>query len=254
MRLHVLSGDSLVEPFARAGIGGEVCVFRECLVDGPVADDLEELFGLREQYLGDTDRGREFYRDRVVAEVRRVLEFPEDGEINLWFEHELFCQVNLWFLLSKLKGRDGVYAVQPLVELEEDRFDGWAFLGPDELKACFDDRLKVSSDEVALATGLWDAFARRNSERLVELSARDSEVFRYLSEVGRAASEIDTRPATVLQEIVSAGSRSFGEAFQEFREREPVWGFGDLQVKRMWDDLRSDRRSSESSDTEGAAD
>jgi hypothetical protein len=240
MTLHVLSGDSLLEPFREAGIPGDVAVFRECVVDGPVnADSLDEFFRLRSSYLSDadSDAGKPgFYESDVIPEIEKILSAPYDQEICLWFEHELFCQVNLWFLLSEIEGRR-VFVVSPPSEPFENRFDGWARLSGEDLAARFESRSYVDENDARLGAELWRAFRDRDGDRLRELAGSQTEIFRCLPEVAKAAAEIGRRPMEALSRIKGEGVLDFSEAFREFREREPAYGFGDLQVKRMWDQV-----------------
>ena len=49
------------------------------------------------------------------------------------------------------------------------------------------------------------------------------------------------RPAQVLEEIISElGSENFGPVFREFCLRVPIYGFGDVQVKRLFDRIVQD--------------
>jgi hypothetical protein len=34
-------------------------------------------------------------------------------------------------------------------------------------------------------------------------------------------------------------TNSFGEVFKEFNKRESIYGFGDLQVKRLFDEIKN---------------
>ncbi|HUF04213.1 MAG TPA: DUF1835 domain-containing protein [Aridibacter sp.] len=235
MNLHVLSGDSLLRPFRELGLEGEIAVFRECLVDGPLlAGDLEEFFELRSRYLSsEGDDG--FYETSARPEIEKILNLPKDTKIFLWFEHELFCQANLWFLLQNLQDRDDLWFVSPRPGPFDQRFSGWAPLGPDELSARFEQRIQVPKEDRMLGSELWQAFSARDSDRLTELGTRDSEIFFHLSEVSEAAAEIDSRPENIVSELVEAGAESFEEAFRVFSRKEPVYGFGDLQVKKIWD-------------------
>lgn len=235
MRLHVLSGDSLLVPFKGSGIEGEIAVFRECLVDGPTgASGREEFFAQRDRYLSDSkDDG--FYESSVRPEIEKILDSPEGTEINLWFEHELFCQVNLWFLLHNLGGRDSVWFVFPPPEPFERRFAGWAQLDADGLSERFEKRVSVSEEDRSLGSELWQAFSAGDSERLKKLGNREAEIFFYLDEVADAAAGIGSRPEELVREIVSEGGEDFPAVFRAFLERMPVYGFGDLQVKSIWD-------------------
>lgn len=242
-RLHVLPGDSLLEQFRAAGIEGGVAVFRECLVDGPLnASSLEEFFDIRSEFIASSfpeDDGD--YDTKAKAEIDKIVGTPEDHEVYLWFEHELFCQVNLWFLLSMLEGRR-VFVVSPPSEPFENRFDGWARLSGEDLAARFESRALVSDDDARLGAELWRAFRDRDGDRLRELAEQPSEAFRCLPEVAEAAAAIGRRPIEALRALRSEGVSDFPEAFRAFSERERVYGFGDLQVQRIWSELEGQEK------------
>lgn len=226
-----------MEPFRELDLEGEVAVFRECLADGPLdSPDLDRFFSLRSGFLASAD-DEGFYESSVRPEIERIFDSPEGAEIFLWFEHELFCQVNLWFLLHNLVDRDELWFVGPPTEPRETRFHGWAPLGSEELAVCFENRLQIKKEDREMGSELWEAFAARDSEMLLELGARESGLFRFLPEVSQAAAEIESRPRQAVAKLIGEGSESFGDTFRAFCEIERVYGFGDLQVKRIWDSL-----------------
>src|SRR4051794_19671008 len=105
MIYHVLQGDAQVAEFKKACIEGEPIVFREALISGPVdADDLDTFWNERAQYiLADYGEDEIEYKDKVVGEIVQLLDAADDDEVNLWFEYELFCSVNMWFCLWLLR-------------------------------------------------------------------------------------------------------------------------------------------------------
>ena len=104
MVYHILNGDALKEQFPK-DIDGEVIVARECLVDGDVhGGSLEELFATRARYLSKhyKEVSEAYYYEHTVPEIKKITEIPAGSEVNLWFEDDLFCQVNFWFVLHTL--------------------------------------------------------------------------------------------------------------------------------------------------------
>ena len=99
---HILNGDSLKEQFPE-NIQGEFVVTRECLVDGNVKErDLAELYHSRAKFISENYAGYKVkdYYEKTVPEFQKIQNITEDSDINLWFEDDLFCQVNLWFVIS----------------------------------------------------------------------------------------------------------------------------------------------------------
>ena len=230
----------MVEPFKETGIEGEIAVCRECLIDGDIqAEGLDEFWQVREDYLSSAYPKEEtFYRENVISEFEKLLSATEKDEINLWFEHELFCQVNMWFCLDFLKdSKAEIYRVAPIVKDGEDIWKGFGFLKTDELKDSFKQREKFAESDVELGSNLWKAYQKRDFEKLKMLSETDSKCFPYLKAVCNAAIEQEKRPKATLEKIMAEGESGFGKVFQKFNEIEAIYGFGDLQVKKLYDDL-----------------
>ena len=114
---HILNGDSLRQQLPEY-IQGDIIVSRECFVDGNVkGKDLADLFAMRAKFLSQNYGGSEqdYYR-KVVPEFKKIKKIPNDSDINLWFEDDLFCQANFWFvahLLANSTGINTVYLIRP---------------------------------------------------------------------------------------------------------------------------------------------
>jgi len=236
MIYHVLPGDAQGEEFTKVKIDGEVIVCRECLAVGDVdAETLPEFWEQRAHFiLSEYGEDELEYHEKVAAELAKLLDVIEHDEVDLWFEYELFCSVNMWFclwLLSETKA--SVYRVEPIVRSEADRWLGFGGLDAHELNVCFNARTQFSAIDIALGAGLWDAFRTKDNARLADLSASTSPCFPYLREVCEAAIEKDTRPREIIAEIQFEGNTEFDDIFPEFIRRAGEYGFGDLQVRRL---------------------
>ena len=236
MIYHVLPGDAQVEDFRKTGIEGEVIIFREAFVSGPIdSTDLDEFWEQRARFIlseyGDDEIA---FQETVADEILKISDVGSDDEINLWFEFELFCSVNLWYCLSKLKGTGAkVFRVAPVNLEPDDLWKGFGGHGPNELQTAFDERVEMTPDDVATGDQLWDAFGRRDWLKLHKLGEYRSAAMPFLKEVTEAAAEIDVLPKQIVREIKSEGRATLEEVFPEFRERAGVFGFGDLQVERL---------------------
>ena len=100
---HILNGDALKEQFPE-DIKGTLIIARECLIEGNVdGDTFDSFFNNRAQFIsknyGDT---KEAYLQNVKTEFQKILTLEPDSNVNLWFEDDLFCQVNFWFIIHLL--------------------------------------------------------------------------------------------------------------------------------------------------------
>jgi hypothetical protein len=240
MIYHVLAGDSLAADFNKTAISGKPVICREALIAGPVdAPSRDEFWEQRARFiLAEYGEDEIVYHERVADELEKLSEFSSDDEVNLWFEYELFCSVNMWFCLSLLSGTDALtYRVEPSVRQIEDRWKGFGSLDAGDLRRCYEARKQMSAEDVELGTDLWNAYRHDDRGALIELSRSYSPRFPYLEEVCDAALERDSRPAEIIAEIQALGIKEFDQIFPEFVDRAGVYGYGDLQVKRLLDQL-----------------
>lgn len=246
MMYHILNGDALAHSFADARIPGEIVVVREALIDGDLSGSPMDKFW--------QTRAREMgvpyieYHDHVVSEFEKLLHAPDDSEFSCWFEYDLFCQVNLWFTISflnRLPIRKNVFAVYSSHVNRGDKHF-WTGFGPataEELVYCFARRIMLSDADLRFGEVLWEAYKKGNLEQLKEYSKTKSAPFPFLQEVIEA--HLDRfpedgkkgRPEEVVEEIVRNVSTNFSDVFKEFRERESIYGFGDMQVKQIYDEI-----------------
>lgn len=236
MILHVLPGDSLVEEFKKTEIDGEVIVCRECLVVGDLTGEtLDEFWRSRANFLELEYAGDPIeYQEDVAYELERLIDLPAEGEVNLWFEYELFCQANMWFCLDLLKTNDAkVFRAAPVNPSPDDVWKGFGEHDAAELTNCFESRIQFTEEDIAIGSRLWAAFRKRNSTALLELGEYRSPCFPLLKEVCEAAAEIETRPAEIVKELRSAGLKELETVFPAFQKQAGVYGFGDLQVERL---------------------
>ncbi len=241
MKLHVLPGDSLAEAFRRTEIEGDAVVCRECLIDGSLGGELLwDFWKTRASYISTvySEPEKDYYR-KVVGEFLKLVRGDAD-EIYLWFEYDLFCQVNMWFILSLLAKVPlrNVFRVAPLVR--ESLWKGFGDHTSGNLQTCFENRQRFTFDEIQLGVGLWHAYKSGDLNQLEKLSAQNSKCFPYLKEA--CSAEIDRkkndRPQKTLKNILDRGKKDFTEIFTEFSAAEGVYGFGDLQVKLMLNQIK----------------
>ncbi|MBK7872610.1 MAG: hypothetical protein IPJ74_18975 [Saprospiraceae bacterium] len=151
MQIHVLTGDALAELFSLSGIEGSTIISRECLIEGPISSDGKDLsafWQMRADYLTtDTPEEKEFYFEKVAKEFEKLLDLPAGSEINLWFEFDLFCQANMWFVLNLLKQsvkQQNIYRINPIIKEVSKLWWGFGGLRAADLPICLEQRVTFS--------------------------------------------------------------------------------------------------------------
>ncbi|MEQ8628811.1 DUF1835 domain-containing protein [Ekhidna sp.] len=233
---HILNGDSLKDRFPTDQIEGEIIIARECMVDGPVnAKSLTDLFQLRKKFMSDA-YGLGDYAKQTIPEISKITDI-ESGEVNLWFEDDLFCQTNLWFVCSLIYQKDvKVYLIRPYSSLGY----GFGGLDNDGLVKAFDDRKSVTPIQVNQLALLWFAFRNDDIERLLKLGVQTHADFPFIMRAIEAhfdrTSDGPNQPERIIKQIIQEKSTTdFGKVFREFHKRAPIFGFGDLQFRRIFD-------------------
>ncbi len=249
MVYHILNGDALAYSFPGASIPGGTIVVREALIEGNLAgDNLPDFWQTRARHIGVPEA--EYY-SYVVKEFEKIMQAPGNSEFNLWFEYDLFCQVNMWFVISLINSlpvEKKVYAVYTTyLDKTSDQFwNGFGQANADEISFCFTHRRTLSNVDLQLGQELWEAYKNGYLDGLVHLSKRRSATFPYLEEVIQA--HVDRfpkdgtkgRPEQVLEDIAKNGCTDFNEVFKEFWKKESIYGFGDLQVKQLYNKVMND--------------
>lgn len=240
---HILNGDSLLQQISETSIPGQMIVCREILVEGPVSESvLSEFWKARIQFLeGDLEVTPGKYAKEVLPEFHKIQNLAQGAEVNLWFEDDLFCQTNMWFVLSLLKGRNDlkVFRIFPVAGEAKDRWRGFGGNTPQQLPTELAARKAMTQADRDLGVQLWSAFQAGDHNTLRNLGETASEAFNDLPDVLEALREKPERIEAFVQGKIDSGATTFGEVFRAFCEECGIYGFGDLQIRRIYDSLMS---------------
>lgn len=105
-RLNVLNGEALKEYFTKNfdGYAEDIISFNECLVDGELHENIfsKEFFSIRENFITEYfEVSAEVYKEKSINELKPLLDNRYD-EITLWFDFDMFCQINMLSVLAYL--------------------------------------------------------------------------------------------------------------------------------------------------------
>jgi hypothetical protein len=155
--LHVTNGDAVLYLFKKAGITGTQLAWRDGLYEGPVRGGLtlEETSAERARFHSERGYGNpikiihEF--ERRDAQLRRAADFEE---VVLWFEHDLFDQLQILQILTSLEAMD----LEPgrVAIVQSDHYLGT--MTADELSPMLARRRTVSAATLKSASRAWERF------------------------------------------------------------------------------------------------
>lgn len=176
-RLHITNGDSAVELIRLAGFDGMVVPWRDVLHEGPVPEhlSLRELSLVRAEFLASSGCAELEDARQQLGERDAILHhLGAFDEVVLWFEHDLYDQLQLLQVLDAVAARPSTSA--SLICGEE-------YLGrsaPERLVERFADRESVSDAALMLAQEAWAAFRSSVPRSVVTVLDGDTSPLPYL--------------------------------------------------------------------------
>ncbi|HET9290899.1 MAG TPA: hypothetical protein VFQ49_07415, partial [Actinomycetes bacterium] len=240
--LHVTNGDIVVDLLRRAGLADAALAWADVLHEGPVPAGLDDagLRRVRAEFLAGAD-GVDAPAALARLEARdRTLAANRDGEYLLWFEADLYDQLQIAQILAAL----GDLRVAPgrvtLVCIGEypgiAHFGGLGELEPEQLGGLLGAAARLTADALDLGAAAWAALRADHPGALGAIAASRSPELRFLGEAfdrlsreypstrdGLSLTERRLLAATVMDDGAAAGA-----VFGRVGEREARPFLGDL--------------------------
>jgi hypothetical protein len=264
--LHVANGTCATDLIAASGIPGALSIWADLLYEGPVPDGLsdEELLDVRRRYLDPTGQYAGTFNDLRVW--RQTIEAHDAyDELILWFEHDLFDQLNLIQLLTWVRPRVPGRKVVSLVCIGSfpghPGFKGLGELTPHELAPLLDTRQRVSEAQYTQAEETWRAFRSATPEALDRLRHTETTALPYLAPaVTRFLQEYPSttdglsRSERRLLRLADGGPIALTAAFPRMHEDEQAYYITDGSLAELADTLSATSPPLISVDRGGASD
>jgi hypothetical protein len=242
--LHITNGESV--SLRETGLGGRVLCWNDVLAEGPVPRELplRELSRVRERFLAE-------YFGLPAAHVSfaerddTIERFRDHEEVVLWFEHDLFDQLQLIQILDW-------FAQQDLGGVRLALICRAQYLGTmraEELAPLFETRHTVTAQELQTAQAAWEAFRSPLPLGLASFLDADpaalpfvhAAVFRHLQQFPAVGNGLARTERQILQ-LVESGLSSFGELFPADQKLEESIFMGDTTYRQYLRGLVNARR------------
>jgi len=241
--LHIHNGDASGNIAKGSNLPGEHLVWREALVCGPSPSGLSpaEWRNLRAKHLAENyEMGAEDCATELLNQEQELAKFTDHDEVLLWFEHDLFCQLHLIYLLNWLSQREHGKTKLSLVCIGEfpemENFRGLGELTVAQMSSLFPQRHKITAAEIDLGGKAWAAYTSADPQSIADLLEGDTAALPFL----RAALEKHLARFPSLRNglglientalsLIATGTSQFGALFEAFGKEEPTYGLGDAQ-------------------------
>lgn len=240
--LHITNGDSAAETIKDAVFSGQILAWRDVLHEGPVPGNLSlaNLSRIRAEFIAAQGWGNSLEVERGFAERDQIISrFQEHDEVVLWFEHDLYDQLQLIQILAWFAACDlliptklkliciGEYpGVQP--------FFGLGQLNTNQLAALYPQRKLLTREQIKSGRAAWQAFTASDPTEISTLLASDTSalpflhnaLLRHLQQFPSSVNGLGRSEQQILAAI-AAGNHTPSEIFRADQAMEEAVFMGD---------------------------
>ena len=243
--IHVLNGDITAKILEKSEIKGDVVVWRELLCEGPLESVVgsDEFWMKRYSYFEEEiGVSRLEYYDKTIQEIVKLEDVSNYNEVVLWFEFDLFCQVNLMalctYLLDNYVKKATYYLVCTGNEEGKEQLQSLSDYLPSDFKLLFENKSTLSKSSLLFAKESWELYVENNFRKLKEFNFNQNSKFKYLQlainqHLLRFPGEngLDQISTKILK-IIDSNALTEKEIvlnLLKWQDEETVYGFGDVQ-------------------------
>ncbi|WP_183576609.1 DUF1835 domain-containing protein [Mucilaginibacter sp. X5P1] len=244
--LHILNGDAMLNSFEQTGIEGDVMVWREVLSEGPLEENIASgsFWRKRSEWISrGFDEKPDAYEEKIINELSKLSE--PYHEIDLWFEFDLHCQVNmLGVILMLSKQTDlsapAVYLICPDSYPGMDDFRGMGELDEAQLEYLYDNiRVQLGEPDFVIAAEAWNYYVNSDATQLQNW-LNETNYWGNLHSLKKALQahvkrlEVNETGLNYIEQklfdIYDSGITTRPEIYQVFWQTGQIYGMGDMEL------------------------
>ncbi|EIJ40511.1 hypothetical protein JoomaDRAFT_3573 [Galbibacter orientalis DSM 19592] len=250
--LHITNGDSFTTVLNELNISGDIITWREMLCEGKTINEVgsESFWRQRYEFLNRAYKiTKDTFINRTLKEYRNLCNQKSQEEIVLWFEYDLFCQVNMIAVLSWLKKNRSDADIFLACSGKEDATDklyALTELSKEKLEKLYENRVLLTKDDIEYGDYIWQLYCENNPIRLQNAIKQNTSELTYLSKameshihrfpsLKNGLNELENK---MLEKSLNKQLKSKDDIIQEMLLDQGIYGFGDIQFVKMANNLR----------------
>ncbi|MDH3697947.1 MAG: DUF1835 domain-containing protein [Flavobacteriaceae bacterium] len=251
-QLHITNGDSFTERLKSLNIDGDIITWREMLCEGKTESNVgsESFWKTRFEFLSKNYKvTKTWFVEKTLKEYRSLCNHKQQDQIILWFEYDLFCQINMLAVLSWLKTFRRHAEISLVCSGDEDASDrmyGLSELTDEQVFNLYEKRVSLSQNDIEYADYVWQLYCSDNPIRLENLADFDNYEFEYLSEAIQAhlrrfpsiKNGLNAIENNILSISENEKPSSKKALLGKILQNQGVYGFGDTQYQRVLGKLK----------------
>ncbi|UJH67405.1 DUF1835 domain-containing protein [Allomuricauda sp. SCSIO 65647] len=251
--LHITNGDSFTSRLQSLPLKGDIITWREMLCEGKTLSNVgsESFWKTRFEFLNKNYKiSKSWFVEKTLKEYRSLCNHKQQDKIVLWFEYDLFCQINMLAVLSWLKThrRHAEISLVCSGKVEgSDELHGLGELSDDQLMELYESRIELTQDDIEYADYVWQLYCSDNPIRLENLLDFDDDFqFDYLPDAIRAhlkrfpaiKNGLNALENKVLDTAHNGKFSTRRELLGGVLQQNDMYGYGDTQYDRIITSLR----------------
>ncbi len=242
--LHILNGDDTLRGFNEAGLDGHTLVWREVLSEGPLTSSLNgDFWQMRAHWIAKTFNNTPgHYLEWEAGELGKLN--GSYNEINLWFEFDLHCQVNLLGVMQLIKQQTdlterAIYLICPDSVPAVEDFRGMGQLNGEQLEHLFDGRVRLTDYDFILANEAWSLYTANDADKLAIWINTNPfwgslHMLKPAMEAHFKRLQVNTDGRNYIEEkllgIYNSGVTNRNDIYKSFWSTEKIYGMGDMEL------------------------
>jgi len=244
--LHITNGDSFTNRLKSLNLKGDIITWREMLCEGKTLTNVgsESFWKTRFEFLNKNYRvSKSAFIEKTLKEYRSLCNHKQQDEIVLWFEYDLFCQINMIAVISWLKAHRKYANISLVCSGKEDDTDTlYALndLNDEKLRELYANKVELGQDDIEYADYVWQLYCSDNPIRLENLSGFSNYKFDYLSQaitthlhrfptIKNGLNEMENN---ILRQAFEKKPENKSKFLRTLLQNQGFLGFGDSQYKR----------------------
>lgn len=252
--LHITNGDCTTNYLKKLQVKGKIITWREMLCEGKTLTDVgsEKFWNTRFNFLNNSyNVSKEMFINLTLKEYRSLCNTKNTKEIVLWFEHDLFCQVNMLAVISWLKKHRKGYAIFLVCSGKikgSDKMFSLTDLSENQILEHYKNKIELTEDDIEYADYIWQLYCSVSPLRLeTVLKFKQNVAFKYL--VSALEIHLKRFPSVenglnitenfILETVKNQTLSSKKQLINKLLELQEFFGFGDNQYKTAIEKLNN---------------
>ncbi|MET7029084.1 DUF1835 domain-containing protein [Sediminicola luteus] len=246
-QLHITNGDFLTKRLKSLDLKGDIITWREMLCEGKTLTSVgsESFWKTRFEFLNKTYKiSKSRFIEQTLKEYRSLCSHKQQDQIILWFDYDLFCQINMLAVISWLKThrRHAEISLVSTVSLKEGETPkSLSEMEDHELLSIYGLRKSLTQDDIEYADYIWQLYCSNNPIRLENVG--DYQNYQFDNLANAIAAHLKRFPSIrnglndvenlVLKVALEQHPDSKKELLSLILKNQGIYGFGDTQYERV---------------------